>query len=206
MTYLLDPQFADIKRSVLDVGSYDENGTYKQFFPESTFTYTGLDMVAGPNVDIVPANTYSWTEIQDESHDIVISGQVLEHAEFFWVTVTEMVRVLKRGGFICIIVPRGFTRHRYPVDCYRFDVDGVIAMARYSNLEVLHASCNLAPPGSTKEWYYPNREDTMLIAKKPDDWEGIINPKEYGFTQADLNNLSTGFITEIEQIIYNSDL
>ena len=39
---------------ILDVGSYDVNGSYKQFFKDTKFRYTGLDMEHGPNVDIVP--------------------------------------------------------------------------------------------------------------------------------------------------------
>ena len=59
---------------VLDVGSYDVNGSYKSLFDPSVFEYTGLDMVDGPNVDIVPKNTYQWKEIEDNSYDVVISG------------------------------------------------------------------------------------------------------------------------------------
>jgi len=199
-TYLINPEYSNTVRSVLDVGSYDENGTYKPLFNDSLFKYTGLDMVAGPNVDIVLANTYSWDDIPDEEYDIVISGQVLEHAEFCWVTMSEMVRVLKRGGMLCLIVPGSGIRHRYPVDCYRFDVDGVIALAKYTNLEVLHASRDLAPPGAPAKWYDHGNEDTMLVAKKPIDWDGNIDPKEYIFTQNDIEALATGFITEEEQL------
>jgi len=201
MTFLLQTKFDNNKRSVLDVGSFDVNGTYKQFFPESLFTYTGLDMEAGPNVDVVPANTYSWTELADESFDVVISGQAFEHAEFFWVTMTEIARVLKKGGFICIIAPRDFYRHRHPVDCYRFDTDGMIALAKYANLDVIHASCDLAPPDAPSEWYDPICKDSMLVAMKPIMWDGILNPKEYTFRNNDIVELATGFITQEEKII-----
>lgn len=86
--------------SILDVGSYDVNGSYKQFFIEPHFSYTGLDMEHGSNVDIVPKYPYNWTEIEDNSFDVVISGQALEHIEFFWVTIAEMVRVLRPEGFL----------------------------------------------------------------------------------------------------------
>ncbi len=69
--------------SVLDVGSHDVNGSYKSLFSETDFKYTGLDMADGPNVDIVPENTYSWKEIEDNSYDVVISEQALEHVDFF---------------------------------------------------------------------------------------------------------------------------
>ncbi len=181
-------------KKILDVGSYDVNGSYKRFFEEERFSYTGLDMVAGPNVDIVPGRPYHWTELEDDSFDVVISGQAFEHIEFFWVTAAEIARVLKKGGLLCLILPRGFALHRYPVDCYRFDADGMIALARYCNLIPLHASTNMAPEGSPSAWYAKGAEDSMLVAQKPEDWSGLLNVNEYAFCNADIKALTTGFV------------
>jgi len=182
--------------SILDVGSYNVNGCYKTLLQHPRFLYQGLDMESGPNVDIVAERPYQWPMLKDESFDVVISGQALEHIEFFWLTFSEMCRVLKKGGLMCIIAPRGFPRHRYPVDCYRFDTDGIVALAKYCNLKPLHASMNLAPVGSPPEWYSKNdvTADTMLIAEKPIDWCGAIDPTIYSFKQNDLEKLATGFI------------
>lgn len=178
---------------VLDVGSYDVNGSYKQFFAEERFSYTGLDMSAGPNVDIVPLHPYHWAELESGSFDVAISGQALEHIEFFWVTVAEMVRVLRNGGLLCIIAPRGFDRHRYPVDCYRFDADGMVALARYCNLIPLHASTDMAPEATFTEWHIEGCADSMLVAKKPENWSGLLNIADYAFHEADMKALATGF-------------
>lgn len=43
---------------VLDIGSYDVNGTYKDIFCDFCYHYTGMDMAEGSNVDIVPADIY----------------------------------------------------------------------------------------------------------------------------------------------------
>jgi len=180
--------------SVLDIGSYDVNGSYKTFFTDTRFSYTGLDMTQGPNVDVVAENPYDWSMLEDESFDVIISGQAFEHTEFFWLTLSEIIRVLKRGGLICIVAPRGFERHGYPVDCYRFDVDGMIALAKYGNLNPLHASTNLAPEGAPVEWYSEKDADAILVAQKPENWKGMLNPKEYKFTQNNYENLETGFI------------
>jgi hypothetical protein len=40
-----------------------------------------------------------------------------------------MARVLKPGGALVVIVPSKGAVHRYPVDCYRFHPDGLIALA-----------------------------------------------------------------------------
>lgn len=152
---------------ILDVGSYNVNGSYKSLFESERFSYFGLDMESGPNVDIVPKSPYKWQEMEDDSFDLVISGQALEHIEFFWVTVSEMVRVLKKDGLLCIIAPNGFNEHRYPVDCWRFFSDGMVALARYTSIDILHTHTNCAPSEKDKEWFSDDCADSMLIARKP---------------------------------------
>jgi hypothetical protein len=81
--------------------------------------------------------------------------------------MSEMARVLRRDGLICLIAPRGFGEHRYPVDCYRFFTDGMVALARYVSLEILHAHTNCGPSESDFEWFSETCADSILIAKKP---------------------------------------
>ncbi len=152
---------------VLDVGSYDVNGSYKHIFDSAKYRYTGMDMEAGPNVDLVLANPYDWSSIETDSYDVVISGQAFEHIEFFWKTMEEMTRVLKKDGLLCVIVPNNISEHRYPVDCYRFFTDGMMALARYVSLEPLHAHTNSAPNARDAAWYSEAAADSMLVAKKP---------------------------------------
>jgi SAM-dependent methyltransferase len=154
---------------VLDVGSYDVNGSYRPLFNESKYHYTGLDMEEGPNVDIVLENPYDWDAIESNGFDIVISGQAFEHIEFFWKTMEEMTRVLKKDGLLCIIGPNGHGEHRFPVDCYRFFADGMIALARYVGIEPLHAHTNCAPSRNDTDWYSETCADSVLIARKTFD-------------------------------------
>jgi SAM-dependent methyltransferase len=167
------------KIKILDVGSYDVNGSYKEYFLDKKYSYSGLDMEKGPNVDIVLKNPYDWSRIKTDSYDIVISGQAFEHMEFFWVVLTEMARVLRKDGLLCIIAPNGFEEHRFPVDCYRFFSDGMGALARYASLEILHTHTNSAHPKDFK-WYSDSCADSMLVAKK--GYSGktkILNFKKY---------------------------
>lgn len=150
--------------SILDVGSMDINGSYYDLFKE--FNYVGLDIKDGKNVDIVVKDPYKWEEIKSGTFDVVISGQAFEHIEYFWITIKEMVRVLKPGGLLCIIAPRGFKEHRHPVDCWRFLEDGMIALAKYAKLQVIHCSTNKAPSIRDYEWFNERNADTMLIARK----------------------------------------
>ena len=73
---LVQKRFPDRKIKVLDVGSYGVNGTYKEIFSdENRFSYTGLDLQSGPNVDYVPKAPYAWPDLEDGSFDVIISGR-----------------------------------------------------------------------------------------------------------------------------------
>jgi len=121
---------------VLDVGGADVNGSYSDIFNGKNVDYLGSDLTPGPGVSIVLEDPNK-LPLPDASIDIVISGQMLEHCEFFWLTFAEMVRVVKEDGFIFLIAPSGGPIHNYPVDCYRFYPDGFRAIAKYTNCHLI---------------------------------------------------------------------
>jgi SAM-dependent methyltransferase len=114
---------------VIDIGAMDVNGSYKQLLPPQGYSYTGVDMAPGKGVDVVVDNPYAYP-FPDNSADIVMCGQMMEHCEYFWRAFSEMIRILKPGGYLFLIVPSQGHVHRYPVDCYRFLPDSFPALAR----------------------------------------------------------------------------
>ena len=139
MDRLVRKHISDTSGKVLDVGSYDVNGTYRPIFEGVGWDYTGLDMAAGPNVDIVASDVYAW-EVESSAYNAVISGSTFEHVEFFWLTFLEMARVIKKDGIIILNVPTWGYQHRYPADCWRFYPDGYCALAKWTGLEVLEVT------------------------------------------------------------------
>jgi len=138
---------------VLDVGSYDVNGTYRDLF-KPPYIYTGTDIEAGPNVDIV-----GWENVPDRSFDLVISGQVMEHVERPWEWIKQVRETVIHGGLICIIVPHVQKEHKYPLDCYRFFPDGMKALFNYADIEIME--CYKNPIQNTRDtigigqvWHY----------------------------------------------------
>lgn len=150
---------------IADLGSMDINGSYRECFAAPAWTYCGLDLSEGKNVDIVLKNPYVWREIRSGAMDVLVSGQAFEHIEYFWITMLEIARVLKPGGLCCIIAPSGGAEHRYPVDCWRFYPDGFAALARFAGLTVLELKTQWhEEPGFTdcsNNWH-----DTLMVAKK----------------------------------------
>lgn len=153
---------------VLDVGSCDVNGTYREIFKENRYHYVGLDMANGTNVDIVPKDIYHWDEIKDETYDLVISGQVFEHVEYPWLTIREIARVLKPSGICIIIAPSAGIEHKYPKDCYRYFSDGLKALAKWADLKVHHASVGGVPQiKDLKDWINDWNEGCLVAQKQP---------------------------------------
>jgi len=150
---------------ILDLGSQDVNGSYRPLFDVLPWTYSGVDMTDGANVDIVLDDPYDWKKIQSNSVDVLISGQAFEHIEFFWIIMLEIERVLKFDGLCCIIAPSGGTEHRYPVDCWRFYTDGFAALGRFARLEVLETFTQWKPDPKYTDLCNSWR-DSVLVARK----------------------------------------
>ncbi len=150
---------------ILDIGSQNIYGSYRDIFARGSWQYVGVDVCAGENVDLVLADPYNWTEVASSSTDVIVSGQAFEHIEYFWITMTEIARVLKPGGLCCLIAPSAGKEHRYPVDCWRFYADGFRAMAKYVGFEVKEATTQWESQGYSDDsdlW-----ADSMLVAEKP---------------------------------------
>lgn len=110
-----------------DVGSMDVNGTYKTIPWENrpNWSYEGIDIEEGKNVDVVVDVDYHWDNIDDDRYDVMISGQCFEHVEAPWLIEKVIERVTKDKGWCIIVAPWSFAVHRYPKDCYRFLEDGM---------------------------------------------------------------------------------
>jgi SAM-dependent methyltransferase len=167
---LFKAEYLDLKNeeilTILDIGSMNVNGTYRNILNAPNWNYVGVDMESGNGVDIVLKNPYKWNEVKSESIDVLISGQAFEHIQYFWVTILEVFRVLKPGGICCIIAPAGGFEHKYPVDCWRFYPDGFEAMAKFAQLEVLKAETQwdgMRYEDGSEIW-----QDSVLVARKPD--------------------------------------
>jgi len=173
---LVTRHFEKEKISILDVGSYGVNGTYKEIFSdEKMFCYTGLDLKPGPNVDYVPHDPYDWPELENESYDVVISGQAFEHIEYPWLVIRELAAKLRKNGLACIVAPSRGPEHKYPVDCWRYYPDGFYALAKWAGLEILEAKTNWGASGfsdGSDQW-----GDTFCILYKPENHNGKIKPQ-----------------------------
>lgn len=137
---------------VVDIGSCDVNGTLRPLIPAHWY-YTGCDVAAGPNVNVVLSSPYDWPELREESFDLVVSTQVAEHVPHPWRWIREVARIIKPGGFLYISTPNTMHFHEYPIDCWRVWPDGMRALMDEARLSVIKC--------------YANSIDTSCLATKP---------------------------------------
>lgn len=80
---------------IIEVGSVDINGSVRKLVPEAS-SYIGYDVAPGKGVDIV--GTFHEQDIPDESVDVVLTTEALEHDMHWRLTVRKCLDVLKPGG------------------------------------------------------------------------------------------------------------
>jgi len=165
---------ADGPLRVLDIGSYDVNGSYRPLFTRPNWHYSGVDLAPGPNVDMVLTSPYR-LPVPSDNIDLIVSGQAFEHVEYFWLAWLEMTRVLKPGGWIFLIAPSRGPEHRCPVDCWRFYPDGYRALAKFAALDLTEVSTDWEPHKDvgSAQW-----GDTVGVFRKPlDGWFGRLKKR-----------------------------
>jgi len=127
---------------VLEIGSYNVNGTPRAFFEQCE--YTGLDLLPGPGVDVVGvAHEY---DLPDASVDVVLSCECFEHNPYWAETLGWMVRVLRPGG-LCVITCA--TTGRPVHGTWSTDADGRAAHEQWVTLP--NAQCER--PGWDRDYY-----------------------------------------------------
>lgn len=114
---------------IVDIGAQDVNGSLRSVSPSQN-KYTGVDFVKGKGVDIVISDPYS-LPFEDNSIDVFVCSSCFEHAEFFWLLFTEILRALKPNGIFYLNVPANGDFHRFPVDCWRFYPDSGKALENW---------------------------------------------------------------------------
>jgi SAM-dependent methyltransferase len=110
---------------VLDIGSFDVNGTARQHFPHTE--YIGLDMRPGPGVDIVGSSHA--IPFDNGVFGAVVCLEMLEHDSDPFQTVAEINRVTQPGALILLSARGiGFKKHDYPKDYWRFTAESMLLL------------------------------------------------------------------------------
>lgn len=117
-------------KKVLIIGSGDKVEYYSEVFKNSLIINSDVHLLFKPDI-VFDAHEIPFT---DESFDLVIASQVLEHTFKPWIVAKEIERVVKIDGEILIEVPFNFQYHSPPYDFFRFTFTGLRSLFTESEL------------------------------------------------------------------------
>jgi SAM-dependent methyltransferase len=140
---------------VLDVGC--GNKPYQTWFGDVA-EYVGLDVVPGPDVDIVITQDEPWP-VQDRYFDVLLSTQVIEHVDSLEFALEQMTRVIKEEGVVILSFPFLYNVHGAPYDYRRFTHYGAAKLL--PGYEILHLEAQ-GGIGSTLVILFLNWIETAL--------------------------------------------
>lgn len=144
---------------VVEIGSQFVNTTMslRDHATPNVIQYIGLDFASGNGVDIVLEDAYKYP-LESESIDVVVSSSCFEHAEMFWLSYLEAMRILKPSGLLYLNAPSSWMGyHRCPVDLWRFYPDaakGLESWGKYNNInnKVLESFISAPVDEDTSDW------------------------------------------------------
>jgi SAM-dependent methyltransferase len=117
---------------ILEIGG----GTNPHAERFENFEYVCLDLTeTGP--DVIQGDITNCPEIESGSFDAVISVDVFEHIREPWLAATEIVRLLRPGGFTYHSTLFSWRYHPCPVDFWRFTPEALMFL--FKDLRVMRA-------------------------------------------------------------------
>jgi SAM-dependent methyltransferase len=127
--------------ALLEVGSRARSGVVRRDFTPRGWQYKGLDVVAGPNVDIVGDAHELSRFFPEERFDAIMAFSVLEHLLMPWKFVVELNRVLNVGAVGLFTTHQCWPLHDEPWDFWRFSDRAWDALLnKETGFEILEAS------------------------------------------------------------------
>jgi len=142
--------------------------SFYDFIDEKKVEYVKVDLEYSSEERNIVANAEDLSKVfEDESVDIVMALELLEHTLRPDLIISEMVRICKKDGYIIITVPSfNFAKHEYPIDLWRFGPKTLRSFFERPGFEILQ----LEIEGDQK---LPR--GTMILVKKTES--GRLNVK-----------------------------
>lgn len=114
--------------SVLEIGSRDNSDVTVRGSFKPPIEYVGMDILAGPNVDVIGDAHELSSLFPKERFNGVFCISVFEHLLMPWKVVLEINTVLKTGGLVYVVTHPTWPPHELPWDFWRYQPNGFWAL------------------------------------------------------------------------------
>lgn len=119
-------KFEEIKgKKVIELDSHDVNGSLRsliEFYQPKE--YIGVDIKEGPGVDLICKAEDIVEKLGQESFDVILSTEMLEHVRDWRRVVHNIKNICKTDGIILITTRSyGCPYHDHPYDFWRYELD-----------------------------------------------------------------------------------
>ncbi|MDK2408325.1 methyltransferase domain-containing protein [Aphanizomenon sp. PH219] len=156
---------------VLEIGPDGFPSTYQSTVNDSSITWETLDIYESSKLTYTALSEYIFP-IQDQTYDIIISGQVIEHIRKPWVWIKEVARLCKPEGLVITINPVSWPYHEAPIDCWRAYPEGMKALYEDAKLDVIMST-----------------------------WESLESPQYSRYIPGQSRESQKGFVRDLYQIL-----
>lgn len=120
---------------VLEIGPDELPSAYRRNVEVDVGAWDTMDFPGLPGLTHELSDPYRFP-LADDSYDVVLSGQVIEHVPKIWRWMAEVARVVRPGGVVVTVAPISWPYHEAPLDCWRMYPDGLRALYEDAGLEV----------------------------------------------------------------------
>ena len=119
--------------------------------------YIGCDIVKGKNVDIICSIEEIINQFGEESFDVVINTEMLEHVENWKLAINNLKLILRPKGYLLLTTrSKGFKKHNFPHDFWRFEIGDFKNI--FDDLNIINIDTDKIAPG------------VFIFAQKPKDF------------------------------------
>ena len=154
-------EYVEPDQRVLEVGPSFPSQVQRVLDPTGSTTWHSVDLFEHPSLTYLASDPYEFP-IDDDTYDIVVAANVLEHVPKVWVWIKELARVARPGAHVITVNPVSWPFHEFPLDCWRAYPDGMRALYEEAGLEVLLSTCeSLEAPDRPRR--IPGRSQEYLL-------------------------------------------
>lgn len=140
------------------------------FAPGVIERYDVLNIAPGPGVTIV-GDIQGCPQIPDNTYDVIVCTQVLEHVPNPFLAAAELTRILKPGGRLLLTVPAAYPYHAVPQDYWRFTRDSLQLLfgEQMRELQLDAWGNRVSVVASYWYWAYDQMPRDALLRRDPDN-------------------------------------